>query len=87
MKMKKIVSLLMAFAMVFSLASCGGNSEPAEETEKPAAETPAEPAEVDTSKYEVTEPVTIQFWHNYTIGTGILLLPGECVRQGLDGGK
>ena len=47
--MKKIIALLLALVMVFALAACASNNEPAAETpaaETPAAETPAteEPA-------------------------------------------
>ena len=38
--MKKIIALLLALAMVMSLAACGGNSEPAA-TEAPKADAPA----------------------------------------------
>ena len=38
--MKKLIALLLAMAMVLSLAACGGSSEPA--AEAPAAEAPAE---------------------------------------------
>ena len=48
--MKKVLSLLLALAMIFSLAACGGGSAPAQTTEAadapaaPAAEPAAEPA-------------------------------------------
>ena len=38
--MKKIIALLLALAMVMSLAACGGSSEPAA-TEAPKADAPA----------------------------------------------
>ena len=40
--MKKILALLLALAMVFSLAACGGSEEKAE---APAAEAPTAEAE------------------------------------------
>lgn len=44
--MKKLIALLLALSMVFTLAACGGNSA---EAEAPAAEAPAaEPIEVGT---------------------------------------
>lgn len=54
--MKKIVSLLLTAAMIFSLAACGGNSEtaPAKETTAPAAATTeaATAAETETAGAE-----------------------------------
>ena len=41
--MKKLISLLLVLAMVFSLAACGGAAKPAA-TEAPAADAPAAPA-------------------------------------------
>ena len=48
----KFIAMLLALAMVLSLAACGGKTEPApaetkepEQTEQPADTTPAEPAE------------------------------------------
>ena len=53
----KFIAMLLALAMVLSLAACGGKTEPApaetkepEQTEQPADTTPAEPAE---------EPITL----------------------------
>ena len=50
--MKKIIALLLALAMVLSLAACGGKSEPAA-TEAPKADAPAAEA-------PAAEPVTIK---------------------------
>ena len=50
--MKKIIALLLALAMVMSLAACGGKSEPAA-TEAPKADAPATEA-------PAAEPVTIK---------------------------
>lgn len=59
--MKKILALVLALCMVFALCACGGS------TGAPAAsEAPAEaeqPAEADGSMYDVTEPITIVWWH------------------------
>ena len=61
----KFIAMLLALAMVLSLAACGGKTEPApaetkepEQTEQPADTTPAEPAE---------EPITlnIAYMPNY----------------------
>ena len=60
--MKKLISLLLVLAMVFSLAACGGTAEPAA-TEAPAADAPAAPAatqaaaapaEIDNTLYLAT---------------------------------
>lgn len=40
--MKKVLTIMLAVCMIFSLAACGGNKEPAES--KPADTTPTEPA-------------------------------------------
>ena len=52
--MKKIIALLLALAMVLSLAACGA-SEPAA-TEAPMADAPAAPA----TEAPAAEPVTIK---------------------------
>jgi len=49
--MKKLVSILLVLAMVFSLAACGGTTEPAAPAEQPAAETPA--AEMESYSWSV----------------------------------
>lgn len=63
--MKKLIALLLAMAMVLSLAACGGSSEPAAEApaaEAPAAEAPAaEAPAADAGKEEVVE-LTMWFW-------------------------
>ena len=58
--MKKMLSLLLALALVFSLAACGstGETAPAEPTAAPAEE---EAAPVESLLG--TQPVTITFWH------------------------
>lgn len=70
-KMKKLVALLLAMVMVLSVIGCGGGNDD-KETQKggdtkveetKADETPTEP---DYSKYEITDKITIQFWHNYS---------------------
>lgn len=76
MKLKKLVALLLAALMAMStLAGCGNSSNTdtttTAQTETTKADagtsatetTPAE-TEPDYSMYEVTEPTTIQFWHN-----------------------
>ena len=54
--MKKLFSILLAVCMLLSLVACGG-----EQPENNAApEVPADPASVEV---ELTEPITISFWH------------------------
>ncbi|MBR3755006.1 MAG: hypothetical protein IKK49_07945 [Clostridia bacterium] len=54
--MKKLLALLMALAMVFTLAACGGNDEPETTTEAPAADsTEAVDATEAPSEVESTE--------------------------------
>ena len=68
--MKKMLSLLLALALVFSLAACGstGETAPAEPTAAPAEE---EAAPVDSLL--VTQPVTITFWHCASDEAGVLM--------------
>ena len=54
--MKKLLALLMALAMVFTLAACGGNDEPETTTEAPVADsTEAVDATEAPSEVESTE--------------------------------
>lgn len=63
--MKKFLALALVLCMVFALCACGGSTgstaAPAESA-APAEES-AEPAPADASMYEVTEPITIIWWH------------------------
>ena len=54
--MKKIIALLLALAMVMSLAACGGSKAPA--AEAPKADAPA--AEAPAAEAPAAEPVTIK---------------------------
>ena len=62
--MKKIIALLLAMAMVLSLAACSGGGS----TGSAAAQPEAAPAETqavqEASFYEVTEPIEIVWWHS-----------------------
>ena len=68
MKMKRIVSTLLAGVMAMSLVACGGSSAPAEpaaeqpaaETAAPAAEPAAEPAAVENT--DSSEPISLTMW-------------------------
>ena len=68
--MKKMLSLLLALALVFSLAACGstGEATPAEPTAAPAEE---EAAPVESLLG--TQPVTITFWHCASDEAGVLM--------------
>ena len=57
--MKKIIALLLAMAMVMSLAACGAKSEPAA-TEAPAAEAPA--AEAPAAEAKKYDGVELTYW-------------------------
>ena len=70
MKMKRIVSTLLAGVMAMSLVACTGSSapadtgaapaEPAATTAEPAAETAAEPAAVENT--DSSEPISLTMW-------------------------
>ena len=73
MKTRKILAMLMAIVMMLSvLTACG--QAPAEEeaapvaTEGGIASVETSP-EIEVSKYAVTEPVTIEYWHSSAEGT------------------
>lgn len=59
--MKKVLALILAMAMVFALAACGGSTGAPAATQAPAEEADSTPAE--GVSYEVTEPITIVWWH------------------------
>ena len=66
--MKKLLAMLLALAMVLSLAACGGSSAPAE-TKAPAAEAPAAEGEAPAAPAEpALDPVTLKIWfHGSTV--------------------
>ena len=67
--MKKLLAMLLALVMVFSLVACGGKTEAPAETKAPAAEAPAAeaPAEEAPAAAEL-EPVTLKMWfHGSTV--------------------
>ena len=53
--MKKLASILLAICMLLSLAACGSNEQAASD-----AAVSGDPASVEV---ELTEPITITFWH------------------------
>lgn len=68
--MKKAIALLLCAVMLLSLVACGGSTG-TEQTTAPAtqaADTGAaatEAAAPQPGKYDVTDPITIEFWINY----------------------
>lgn len=61
-KMKKALVLVLALAMVFALAACGEKTP--DPTQAPATQAPATEAPApEPGLYEVTEPITIVWWH------------------------
>ena len=65
--MKKWLSLFLAALMLLSLTACGG-AEKESGGASGAPKTPGEAAPGDSAQnlHEVTEPVEIDFWHNYS---------------------
>lgn len=60
--MKKTLALLLTLTMVFALCACSGSTgSPAASAPEAPADQAAEPAPAGT--YEVTEPITIVWWH------------------------
>ena len=61
--MKKLLAMLLALAMVLSLAACGGTAAPeAPKAEEPKAEAPkAEEPKAEEPKDEVGDPITLIF--------------------------
>lgn len=49
-KMKKLVAMLLALAMIFSMTACGGSGDDVKEPAAPAAEETKEPAAEETAK-------------------------------------
>lgn len=66
---KRLLAMLLACAMCVSLAACGAKEET-------TAETPATTSEAAT----VTEPITIQFWHDRTSDNDLAYLQ-ETIKQ------
>ena len=63
--MKKIIALLLALAMVMSLAACSGGGSTGSTAVQPEAAAPAATEAVqEASFYEVTEPIEIIWWHS-----------------------
>lgn len=68
--MKKAIALLLCAVMLLGLVACGsGNTEQTTAPAAQAAGTEAagtEAAAPQPGKYDVTEPITIEFWINYS---------------------
>jgi len=64
--MKKLITLLLALAMVLSLAACGASEPAPAPTEAPKAETPAAPEAPKEDAPAAKEPVTLRFY-NYAL--------------------
>ena len=71
--MKKLIALLLALVMVFSLAACGSKTEAPAESSEPEVEAPAkeeapaeeeEPAKEEEPAEEAA-PVEIEMWHYF----------------------
>lgn len=67
--MKKLISLFLCAVMILGLTACGSGTK-TEATNPPAADSEVEPAKEETAAaepglYEVTEPITIEFWNTY----------------------
>ena len=83
--MKKFLSLLMIFALLLSLAACGGGSAPAEETpaEETSSEAPAEETPAETSglgyKIGVVTGTVSQGEEEYRAAEKVKALYGEDV--------
>jgi predicted small lipoprotein YifL len=83
--LKKFLSLLMIFALLLSLAACGGGAAPAEETpaEETPAETPAEETPAETSglgyKIGVVTGTVSQGEEEYRAAEKVKALYGEDV--------
>lgn len=75
--MKKITALLLCLVMLLSLAACGGNNPAAAKPAPTAEGTASDQPETDAaSLYEVTEPVTMEFWCSVAEEDRIELLKG-----------
>ena len=59
--MKKLLALILALCLVFTLCACGAKEEPAAPAEAPAA-APAEAAASDDPWADV-EPIVIEYAH------------------------
>lgn len=79
--MKNFLSALLAIVMLLSLTACGTKNEtPAEVKGETISEesTVGESEATEPSPYEVTEPVTITFWHNYSNEERLKFLEDVC---------
>ena len=72
-RIKNVLALALALLMLISLSACGGNSDPAAETTKPAAsnagtEAPRETAPVPTNVTEPDDGLTVHENTFFTVG-------------------
>lgn len=65
--MKKLIALLLALALVLSLAACGAKTEAPETTAAPATEAPAETAAPETEAPEYPKTITDILGHEITL--------------------
>ena len=84
--MKKFLALLLALAMVLSLAACGGNNS-AEPTDAPATEAPATDAPEAPATYTWKDSVSTLAtnWNPHTYQTTDDSYPADFLRVGLYG--
>ncbi len=66
MKMKRRIALLLALALSLGLTACGSGDGSGSDASGGSTGGSSGSGETDASFYEVTEPITIEFWHNYT---------------------
>ena len=73
MKTRKILAMLLALVMMLSMVACGGQAPAEEDAEVPATQGGIAAVEtspnIEVSKYAVTEPVAIEYWHSSAEGT------------------
>ena len=86
--MKKFLSLLLALAMVLSLAACGNKAPeateaPADQATEAPAETPAEPEVPATYTYKDSVSTLATNWNPHTYQNTDDAYPADFLRSGL----